>query len=229
MLLLFDIDGTLMLSGGAGLRALGRAFEDLHGLPDAMRGVECDGKTDPGIVREVLAPHGLGTEACIARTLRVYLEHLARGLDEERAGLRVLPGVAESLAYLAARPGVGLGLATGNVEAGARLKLSAVGLRGHFTFGGFGSDAEARAELVRVGVTRGRALLGAPVAPAAVIGDTPRDIQAAHAASALAVGVASGRYAPGELERAGADLVLESLEEPARWFSRLEGLLHESA
>ncbi|HOX42714.1 MAG TPA: haloacid dehalogenase-like hydrolase [Myxococcota bacterium] len=222
---LFDIDGTLMLSGGAGLRALERAFLELYDLPDAMRGVECDGMTDPAIVRKVLQPRGLDTDTNIGRTLEAYLAHLDRTLAEVRDGVRVLPGVRDCLRFLAARPEVCLGLATGNVEPGARLKLEAVGLLPHFPFGGFGSDAEPRAELVKLAMLRGRLRTRQPAAPAVVLGDTPRDVLAAHAAGALAVGVAAAGYPAAALVQAGADLVLDSLALPELWYPRVAELL----
>ncbi len=227
LLLLFDIDGTLMLSGGAGLRALELAFAEQYDLRGALRGVECDGKTDPAIVREVLGPRGLDTDANIARLLGSYVEHLRATLAAGAASVRALPGVLDCLGYLAARPEASLGLATGNVEPGARLKLDAVGLLGSFAFGGYGSDAEPRADLVRVAMLRGRARERAPAAPAVVLGDTPRDVLAAHAAGALAVGVAAASYPPEALAAAGAELVLPTLERPEAWYPRLCALVAE--
>ncbi len=221
-LYLLDIDGTLLLSGGAGSLALDQAFEDLFGLRGAMAQVRCDGKTDILIAREVLGPRGLDSPENIRRVLARYLDHLPGNLARA-TGFHLMPGAAECLELMRAR-GLPLGLATGNLEAGARAKLARGGLDSYFAFGGFGSDAEDRAELVRVAIARGREHVGDSRADAVVIGDTPRDIAAARAASALGVGVASANYDRAALEAAGAELVLDSLEGVEGWLAELEGL-----
>lgn len=224
---LFDIDGTLIWSGGAGSAALERAFEELFGLRAAMAGVSCDGMTDPLIARVVLGPHGLDSPANIQRVLERYAVHLDAALSESN-GFSLLPGARECLDHLSAR-GLHLGLATGNLQACARAKLERGGLWGYFGFGGFGSDAEERADLVRVAIARGRAQVGDPRADAVVLGDTPRDVQAARAAGALAVGVAAANFDRAALEAAGADLVLDSLERPEEWLPRVEALRSPAA
>jgi phosphoglycolate phosphatase-like HAD superfamily hydrolase len=220
-LFLFDIDGTLLLSGGAGSRALELAFAEVFGIPNAMARVRCDGKTDPLIAREVLGPRGLDSAENIQRLLERYLVHLETCLAAA-VGYRIFPGVAESLALLAER-GLPCGLATGNVEPGARAKLARGRLEHHFHFGGYGSDAEDRAELVRLAAERGRRLIDDPVAPAVVIGDTPRDVAAAHQAGLPAVAVAAANYDRAALEAAGAELVLDDLHHPERWVPRVLG------
>jgi len=219
---LFDLDGTLIWSGGAGVRALDMAFAEMFGLQRAMQGVSCDGKTDRAIVREVLAAHGLDSEDNISRLIESYVGHLPQTVAVA-SGYRVIEGVVETLEYLSADPDVICGLATGNVVEGARAKLGRADLFRYFPVGGFGSDSEDRTTMVRAGIERAVAYLKDPSARAAVIGDTPRDIEAAKGAGALAVGVATGRFAFSVLEEAGADLVIENLSQPAEWIERLQG------
>ena len=220
LLILFDIDGTLLWSGGAGVRALEVAFEELFAIPRAMQGVRCDGMTDPAIARAVLSPRGLASEGNILRILDRYADCLERSL-ESGSGFRLLPGVWALLSHLEGRPDVRCGLATGNLERGAVAKLRRGGLERFFSFGGYGSDAEDRAELVRTGIARGRKLAGRIEAAALVIGDTPRDVLAAQSAGARAAGVASGHYTLEELRRAGAEVVVSSLEPPWDWLEQI--------
>ncbi len=221
-LFLFDIDGTLIWTGGAGSLALDLAFAELFGIDRAMARVTCDGKTDPLIVREVLGPRGLDSPENIRRVLDAYVAHL-RGTLAVSAGYRVLPGAAESLALIEKRR-IPCGLATGNLEPGARVKLEQAGLNRYFTFGGFGSDAEDRALLVGRAIERGRELFGDPRASAVVIGDTPRDVAAAQEAGALAVGVAAGNFDRRALEQSGAELVLDDLTHPDVWVPQVQHL-----
>jgi phosphoglycolate phosphatase-like HAD superfamily hydrolase len=228
ILFLFDIDGTLIHSGGAGIAALEDAFQEVLRLPRAMAGVICDGMTDPAIVRGVLAPHRLDSELNIRKVLQRYTQSLARRVRESTR-FRILPRVVEALDFLSRRPDLRLGLATGNLEAGAWTKLKLAGLDRFFDFGGFGSDAEERSELVRRAIERGRQRSGDPRAAAVVIGDTPRDIQAAHQAGARALGVASGRYDVTALSAAGADWTLPDLAAPEVWTERVIAALTSSS
>jgi phosphoglycolate phosphatase-like HAD superfamily hydrolase len=216
MLFLFDIDGTLIGTHGAGMRALERAVADRHGREGAARGVRADGKTDPAIVVEIFERiHGrAATEAEIAAILERYLTHL----DDEvaRSRYQVMPGVAAALDAIEAR-GLPLGLATGNVERGAEIKLRRGDLWRHFAFGGYGSDAAERGALVARAIERAEARAGRAIARADiwVIGDTPRDIAAARACGVRAIGVATGPHRPDALR--DADLVWETLEELPGW------------
>ncbi len=217
---LFDIDGTLIHSGGAGARALDYALEKTLGICQGMKTVACDGKTDPAIVREVLKPRGLDNPKNIGRVLEVYLKRL----DEEvlrASSYRVIEGVLECLEYISDLDGVCCGLATGNMEEGARIKLARGDLNSFFPFGGFGSDAENRAEMVTIATTRGRDYLKDEKAKALVIGDTPRDIEASHQAKVMAIGVSTGNYRADTLKEARADLVLESLAGPKEWLKKI--------
>ena len=206
MMYLFDIDGTLIGGDGSGRRAFDRACLDCVGIAGALDHVLLDGMTDPLILDSVFAHHrNRAPTADEARAiLDAYVTHLA---GEVAAGLyHVKPGVHETLDHLERR-GATLGLATGNLEAGARIKLTRGDLWRRFAFGGFGSDAADRAELVRVAIARGSAIAGRSFVrdEIFVVGDTPRDVAAAHAAGARAVGIATGRFDVDELGAAGAD------------------------
>ena len=211
-IVLWDIDGTLVRGGGVGQRALEAAFREVFGAPVDLGSIPFGGNTDPAIVAAGLAILGHADEthhydAVIAAYLRRLLVEIA-----ERAPFYALPGVAAALEALAAdAPAQGLG--TGNVEAAAWLKVEAVGLRAHFDFGGFGSDARDRGELLRIGRDRGAARLG--LSPdgcrTIVIGDTVRDITAARAIGAEVVAVATGGVGLEILREAAPDVALASL------------------
>lgn len=221
MVFLFDIDGTLVATGGAGLRALERAMAELHGVEGAAAGVRAAGKTDPLIVGEIFElrlrrpASAADVDAVIAR----YLVHLADEVAHTE-GYRVMPGVHRALALLEAR-GATVGLATGNVEKGAEIKLARGDLWRRFPFGGYGSDAADRGQLVARAIERAGRRAGRALDPAEVwvIGDTPRDVAAAHACGAQAVGVATGPHSTEVLARAGAEVVLETLEELEGWLA----------
>jgi phosphoglycolate phosphatase len=213
-LLLFDVDGTLILSGGAGARSVNRAFQLLFGVPDAMAECKPDGKTDPAIFREVARTH-LGRDLSAAESESVARVYVA-ALEEEvprSAGYRVMPGVPPLLEALQRDPCCFLGLATGNLEAGARIKLRRPGLDRFFAFGGYGSDDEDRPRMLQVAIRRGShaARRDFPPEDIVVIGDTPHDIAAARAVGVRSVAVATGSSAPAALARHGPDHVLEDL------------------
>jgi phosphoglycolate phosphatase-like HAD superfamily hydrolase len=214
-LVLFDIDGTLIDSAGAGTRSADGAFLDLFGIADAFAGVQMAGKTDVRIMKEGLAAHGLPLEdGLMGRILSRYLAHLEREIQAPRK--RLMPGVVELLDALESREGTHLGLLTGNIERGARIKLGAFGLNERFPFGAFGDDHEDRDCLLPVACRKVRDLKGADVAleDCVVVGDTPADVRCAKVHGARAVGVATGPYDVETLARSGADHVLETLENP---------------
>jgi phosphoglycolate phosphatase-like HAD superfamily hydrolase len=224
--LLFDVDGTLVTTGGAGRRAIERAFEALHGRRDATHSFPFDGMTDRGIVRQALVAIGQEvTDARIDQLLAHYLECLQEEIAlAEAQRYRVHPGMREAVAAgLAA--GMAVGLGTGNVERGARLKLQRVGLSEQFSFGGFGDDHELRPELIRAGAQRGAARLGVALAQArvVVIGDTPRDIDAAVAIGAECIGVGTGHWTVEQLKAHGATWAFADLTDPAALDALLVG------
>jgi phosphoglycolate phosphatase-like HAD superfamily hydrolase len=216
--ILFDVDGTLVHAAGAGRRALERVLSGEFGkVEHALSGLRLDGMTDRLIVREVLvALERPFDDALCDRILDGYVVALREEIGGP--GFRVLPGVAELLAALAAA-GADLGLCTGNVAEGARLKLARGAIDHFFEWGpdaiaGFAHDGEARELLVRAALDRGGARLGGALDPsdALVVGDTPRDVSAARAHGVPVLGVATGRYGAEELRNAGADGVLPTLE-----------------
>lgn len=214
---LFDIDGTLLRAGGAGSRALNAAFAARHGLDAAMTGIDASGRTDPWLIAQVFERR-LGraaTAAEIDEILEAYLPELER----ELTALRVLPGVIEALDWLAGDPELHhAGIATGNVERGARIKLDRAGLTARFTFGGYGCDSAARPALVARAIERGRARAGdVPAARCIVVGDTVHDIAAARACGVRVVAVCTGSDTRATLEASGADVVLDSLTELRSW------------
>jgi phosphoglycolate phosphatase-like HAD superfamily hydrolase len=215
-LVLFDIDGTLLLTHGAGMRALNRAFEVNHVLADAVKAVHPDGKTDPQIVREIMKICGRDSE-CTSEMFASFFTSYLSFLKEEMAvctQLRIMPGVRELLARLAGEPSLCVGVATGNIEEGAWLKLRYARLHSFFHFGGFGSDAEDRTELIRQAIARGTALVAPrPVEASFVIGDTPRDIIHGKAAAARTIAVATGTYSLETLQSHQPDLAVPTLEE----------------
>jgi phosphoglycolate phosphatase-like HAD superfamily hydrolase len=221
-LVLFDIDGTLLLSDGAGRRAIQAAFAD-HGVDIARgAGIRFDGKTDPQIVREILeaaghpAPDDAGR---IAAVLGKYLAHLERDLAEHGYRSRLMPGVPALLDLLEADTRVLLGLLTGNMVDGARLKLRAAGLDPErFVVGAFGSDHARRGELPGIAARRaetyfGRIPTGSEVV---IIGDTPADVRCADGIGARTVAVATGGYTVAELEAAGAHAVFTDFSDVGR-------------
>ena len=228
--LLFDLDGTLTRGGGAGSRALGRA---LHARPQAaeeLRKMRLDGMTDRSIARIVLAAEGdqrlpmeermkSVAEADIDAVLLRYLDALEAECAQNPYA--ALPGVVELLQRLQSRTGVLLGLCTGNLARGAELKLRSAGLWGPWKFGGYGSDAEPRAEIVRTAWRRAQDL-GAT--EGLVIGDTPRDILAAHEAGLPACAVATGRWTLHDLASHGAEIVAQDFSDPSAAERLLLGL-----
>jgi len=211
VLYLFDLDGTLMTSDSSGKRAFERACRIVLGVESALATITLHGNTDPLILDEACRA-SLGRPPSATETrdvLKSYLDFLADELARPNV-VSVLPGVESALASLESR-GAWIGLATGNVADGARLKLTAAGLWHRFRFGGFGDDDAERAGLVRVAIRRAEALAGRPLPQVTVIGDTPRDVAAAKAVGARAVAVATGMHSVDALRAAGADEVHETL------------------
>jgi phosphoglycolate phosphatase-like HAD superfamily hydrolase len=210
---LFDIDGTLLLTGGAGAVAWQRAFRELHGIDADIEEHTHAGMTDPEIAeivfREVIGRDGSGEER--AEAIAAYLGQLEAAV-EESAGYRVMPGIEEILPRLAGQ-GVLLGIVTGNIEAAAHVKLARADLDRFFAFGGYGSDSRDRTELTKRALERGGEVAGAPLDPAATIavGDTPRDVTAGHGAGIRVVGVATGNYSVEQLQDAEADWPIEDV------------------
>ncbi len=216
-LVLFDIDGTLVLTGGAGLRAMNRACEHLVGHRSALDGVTLAGRTDSIILDNALTNHGLALDpALLSELRRRYVEHLREEIELPGKGVKaVMPGIRELLEALAPRPDMALGLLTGNFEEGARIKLEHFDLWKYFRCGAYGDDASDRNHLVPIAMQRAKdcGLADASPSQVFVIGDTPHDVACAHAAGATPIGVATGGYDVDQLRAAGAEIVFEDLSD----------------
>lgn len=213
-LVLFDIDGTLLLTGGAGISALTTVFREMHGIEADLGQVPVHGQTDLAIIHGI-AQSWLGRELLEAEIEQLIVRYLP--LLEERLkespGFRVLPGVGALLDVLASHSEVTLGLATGNLEPAAFAKLRRAELDRYFGFGGFGSDSRDRAELTRKALERGRRIAGEH-AEAIVVGDTVHDVRSAHAAGAYCLAVATGITTEAQLAAEGARWTVPGLDDP---------------
>jgi len=211
---LFDIDGTLLVTGGAGAVAWQRAFEGLYGVEANIDEHTDAGMTDPEIAaivfREVVGREGSPEER--AKAIGSYLRQLPDTVAESN-GYRLMPGV-ESLLDRLIDAGTLLGLVTGNVEAAAHIKLARGHLNRFFSFGGYGSDSSDRVVVTKAAVQRAELVSGGTLQNGACIavGDTPRDVAAGHGAGIKVVGVATGSYTVDQLSAAGADWALDSVE-----------------
>lgn len=214
--ILFDIDSTLITTGGAGGAAWRVAFQDLFGVEVDITKYSESGQTDPDVAR--LSFRGaLGREPDrreLTRVINAYLAALP-GTVAASTGYRVMPGVPDLLIRLCDAD-ILLGLTTGNIEAAAHIKLERAHLNRFFGFGGYGSDASDRTDLTRRAIERAGTIHGSTIDPVRcdVVGDTPRDVAAAHGAGAVAVAVATGSYSTDVLRESGADHVLGDLTEP---------------
>ncbi|MFI9626630.1 HAD family hydrolase [Streptomyces sp. NPDC052042] len=213
---LFDIDETLVHTGDSGRRSWSWAFDRLHGVAADIGAHTSAGETDPQVGRETFSAVLGRDPSCdeMARLYAAYLWHLSEDIWVSQA-YRVLDGVEQTLRQLA-DAGVILGLLSGAMEGAARTKMEPGKLGRYFVFGAYGSDSPDRAEITRLAMAKAARLHGRELTrdEVYVVGDTPRDIQAAHLARATAVGVASGHYTVEELRAAEADHVLTSLAEP---------------
>jgi phosphoglycolate phosphatase len=221
---LFDIDGTILLTGGAGRRAFEQALGDVTGRADACAHFSFGGMTDLAIVRQALEAIGREVDqptvdALLERYLTYLRDEVARTNDYV-----VMPAVREVVDALRGQRGAAVGLGTGNLRLGAEVKLSRGDLWRLFAFGGFGCDHEDRGGLLELGAQRGAALLGVPRSACriVVIGDTTRDVAAARAIGAECVAVGTGGVSLEVLHEAGADAVFPDLAAPGV-FERLVG------
>jgi len=217
--LLFDVDGTLVTTCGAGRRAVERAFESRHGSKDVLA-FSFGGMTDKAIVRAGLLDLGLtfpdetALELEMDATLNFYLDILA---DEvRRTHIRIHDGMLQAMDMADARTNVALGLGTGNIRKGAAIKLGCVGIFDRFSFGGFGDDSIDRPALLMAGARRGADKLGIPIEDCriVIIGDTPRDVSAAKAIGAESIAVATGMHDVAELRGCDPTAVFATLADP---------------
>lgn len=216
-LVLFDIDGTLVIAKGAGRRALGRALERVYGTTGPIEGYDFRGKTDPRIVVDLMRGAGIADdviEARMAACFDAYTVELERQIGDGSRVI-VLPGVAEVVRALSTRDDALVGLLTGNIEAGARVKLRSTGLFPLFRVGAYGSDSMDRRRLPAIACERARALADREFSfdRVTIIGDTPLDVDCARACGAVAVAVATGFHPHAELAACAPDLLFTDLSD----------------
>lgn len=210
--LLFDIDGTLIYTGGAGKRAFVDTLRDAFGIDDTLEDIPFSGKTDPLIVREIFSKHRIEPSAAhFDRFLETYVGCLERIIADPRGS--VFPGIREILETCFDDPGILLGLLTGNIQRGAQIKLTHYRIYHYFAFGAFGDDHEDRNEIARIAHERTNRRSGRVIEPQNifVIGDTPRDIACGRAIGARTVAVATGKYSGDELREHKPDFLFENL------------------
>ena len=216
VLVLWDIDNTLLYTGGAGSIGMRRAFHELYGVDDAFSKVEFSGRTDCAIFRDAARAHGIAPETLDheqARFLDAYVPFLQAALAETRGAL--MPGVANLLAALEGHSGVTQALGTGNFKRGGEVKLAHFGIDHYFPGmpGGFGEEHEDRSVVIGAAIAR---LVDGTGARIVVIGDTPHDVTAARANGAFAFGVATGRDSEERLRAAGAEATMPDLRDVDR-------------
>ncbi len=214
-IILFDIDGTLVRTGGAGKAAMEAALCEDFGVGLAAEEIPYSGRTDLAIGRDLLKGHGIEpTPANQQRLVEGYLARLPRYLREIRG--KVCPGIGDLLGVLTARPDVLLGLLTGNVQRGAQTKLGHYGLWGHFPVGGYGDDHDDRDNVARAALRSVEQHRGGKVdlRDVWVIGDTPLDVKCARAIGARAVAVATGWHPLEDLRASEPDFAFADLSDP---------------
>lgn len=214
VVVLFDVDETLVHTGGSGARSWKSAFDTLYGIPADIGEHSSAGETDPQVARATFNA-ALGRDPSddeLSRLYAQYLLYLAEDIGGSQ-GYRVLPG-AEKILFRLREAGVILGLVSGAMEGAARIKLVPANLNRFFVFGGYGSDSPDRTELTGLAIEKA-ARLQKQLAPSQVyvVGDTPHDMMATNASGAVSIGVASGHYSVAELQTAGGAHVLRSLED----------------
>lgn len=224
-ILLFDIDGTLILTAGAGVRAMTRAFEDMFGVAEGLAGIPMAGRTDSVILAEAMQTAQIDPVPTTLERFRMrYVSILTEEIERPSAAKRILPGIAELLPALARRSDVFLALVTGNFSDAAQVKLDHFGLWKFFACGAFGEEAHDRNVLVPIAIERA-GVCGASVGEASdviVIGDTPHDVRCAAAAGARSVGVATGPCDAEMLAASGADVVFRDLSDTDAFLQLLE-------
>ena len=223
-LLLFDIDGTLLHANGSGRQAIEQALSDVFDQPISTEGVTFSGRTDPGIMRDILTQNGVAaTTSNIARAIGAYESLVLETGDPNDVTL--IPGVPPLLDRLSSRSDVMLALLTGNIRSTAFWKLKAVGLDPHFSFGAFGSDDGERRNLPPVAVRRakkhtGHTFVGSDVV---IIGDTQHDIQCGRGIGAFSVGVCTGSYSRDDLSSYNPNALFDTLQDTDAFIDQVLG------
>jgi phosphoglycolate phosphatase len=224
-LILFDIDGTLVLTGRAGMRAMNRACHDIV-RGNALDGIAFAGRTDWSILDDIVRRYGRALDEPLLDELRRrYVQHLVEEIERPGEGVKdVMPGIRELLAALHRRDDAALALLTGNFVEGAQVKLEYFDLWKYFPCGAFGGDSANRNDLVPIAIERARASGIADVRPAEVfvVGDTPSDVECALVAGATPVAVATGGFSVEDLKQSGADIVFDDLSDTAAFLELLK-------
>lgn len=223
--ILFDIDGTIMDSGGAGTRAMDTAFLELFSVRNAFETISMAGKTDMQILREGFELHTIEhSNGVIPEFYRIYAGYLKENM--KKAAGHIKPGIREALRELRAQKEFILGLLTGNIEEGARIKLDFYGLNDYFNIGAFGNDDEDRDRLLPIAVDKlfKKSSLRVSFRDCVVIGDTPMDVSCSKPYGAFSVAVATGPYSAAALSEAGADVVLNDLSDTEAFMSVLKAV-----
>lgn len=213
---LFDIDGTLLSSGGAGKEAMEEALAGEFGVPAHSGAIPYSGRTDRGIVRDLFRLHGVVESPDNLRRFLFRYLHVLPACLARRQG-RLMPGIAGLLERLDLLPDVAVGLLTGNIRDGARIKLDHHSVGHHFTFGGFGDDYHERDDVAREALAACQRHVGSPpdLGRLWVVGDTPLDVRCARAIGARVAAIATGWHSIEELAAARPDLLLADLADPA--------------
>jgi len=228
-LVLFDIDGTILLTSGAGRRAITAALAEEVGAHEAFERVRFDGKTDPQIVFELLEATGhdrAGDRDFVELLCRRYVGLLAEELARPRSTITLMPGIAALLDRLEAEAGVVLGLLTGNVAEGAALKLAAGGIAPErFLVGAYGSDSAHRPDLPAIAARRAWTIFGREPRgrEVVIIGDTPADVECGRGIAARAIAVATGGYSLEDLASVGAHATFADLSDTERVLEAILG------
>ncbi|MCP5467732.1 MAG: HAD family hydrolase [Deltaproteobacteria bacterium] len=215
-MIIFDIDGTLLMTGGAGKSAFNSVFAELYQISEAWQDILPDGRTDPSLIKEIFQKNlGYKPETkAYQKVAKIYIEKMEQAL-QAAPRFRLLPGITDLLETLFQRYPQALGIATGNFEDSAQLKLKRAGLENYFSFGGFGSDSEDRLALTRKALERGRQALKRWIPPEDVflVGDTPHDIRCGKLLGMNTVAVASGSHSKKELSSYQPDFLLQDFSQ----------------
>jgi phosphoglycolate phosphatase len=218
-LILWDIDGTILHSTGAGMKAMNHAMNTVFGLSGSFDGIEFAGSTDRLIIRQIFSRFGIEySNENFANYVDGYVTALPQTLAASNA--RILPGISEILGHAAEHPNVAQGLLTGNLRRGAEVKLGFHDLWGYFPIGAFADDSEIRNELGPHALVRARDhwRVEFPLERVWIVGDTPHDVSCARALGARALAVATGTSSAADLAQHGPDAVLENLADPASFW-----------
>lgn len=220
---LFDIDGTLLRTGGAGQRAMELALTDVFGIPHPCEDIPAAGRTDRAITHDLFTHHELVPDSAQWEQFQsVYFRHLTSTLGQLEGS--ILPGILTLLNHIASRPDVSMGLLTGNFREAARIKLQHHAIDQHFAYGGYGDHHHDRDDVARVAFAEACRHLGRDIDPKAVcvIGDTPSDVKCARAIGARAIAVATGMFTADELKQTQPDELYEDFSSPELFLSRLD-------